>query len=78
MDNLGIHKLPEGEHRDRDASCLAQQGPVCLTHAATRAREEIYARRQEDAAEQKRVEQALALIDKTAIAADKTATAAAS
>ena len=78
MDNLGMHKLPEGEHGDRDASCLAQHGPVCLTHAATRAREEVYTRRQEDAAQQKRVEQAQALIDKTAIAADKLATAAAS
>ena len=40
MDRLDIVKLPEGEHKDRGASCLAQQGPVCLTHAATITREE--------------------------------------
>jgi hypothetical protein len=45
MDTLDIVKLPEGEHKDRGASCLAQQGPVCLTHAATITREESFARK---------------------------------
>ena len=77
METLNIHKLPEGEHRDRDAACLAQQGPVCLTHVATRVREDAYTRRQELAAQQKLREQAQVLIDSNKLAADKVATATA-
>ncbi len=77
MDTLGIHKLPEVEHRDRDASCLAQQGPVCLTHAATRDREDAYARRQEVAIQQKQLEIAQALVNSTRAAVDKAAIATA-
>lgn len=75
MDDLNIAKLPEGEHRDRDMACLAQQGPVCLTHAATRAREEAYAQRKIQAAHQASVDRAQALIDSNAQAARKLAEA---
>ena len=64
MDRLGICKLPEGEHQDRDGLCLTQQGPVDLTHAETRAREEVYARRVVTAATEAKMKRAQDVISK--------------
>lgn len=64
MDLLGICKLPEGEHKDRDALCLAQQGPVDLTHHETRQRESVYASRKETAATEKARADAVILVRK--------------
>jgi hypothetical protein len=47
MDNLGICKLPEGEHKDRDYLTFCQQGPLVITHAETRAREIAWVTRKE-------------------------------
>ena len=74
MDRLQICKLPDDEHKDRDGLCLAQQGPVDLTHNETRQREIVYASRKETAAKEKRLSNARALIDrstkKVAVAAE--------
>lgn len=69
LDRLGIAKLPDGEHKDRDALCLAQQGPVDLTHHETRQREIAYAQRHETAAAQKEIVKATALVEKEVEAA---------
>lgn len=65
MDRLQICKLPVGEHKDRDRFCLAQQGPLDLTHPETRLREAGYNRRKEIAAEEKAYTDAHALVQKT-------------
>lgn len=77
LDRLGIAKLPEGEHKDRDALCLAQQGPLDLTHHETRVRETAYAQRKETAATQKEIDDARALVAKNKKKMDKAALVAA-
>jgi hypothetical protein len=62
MDRLQICNIPPGEFKDRDALCLAQQGPVELTHAETRNRQVAFAARKETAIRQKAMDDALALI----------------
>jgi hypothetical protein len=62
MDRLAICCLPPGEFKNRDALCLAQQGPVELTHEETRRREAEYAVRKETAAKEKALNDATALI----------------
>jgi hypothetical protein len=64
MDRLHICNLPEDEFKDRDTKCLAQQGPVDLTHAETRKREAAYLTRKERAANQKKIDDAHQLIEK--------------
>jgi hypothetical protein len=64
MDSLGICKLPDGEFKDRDANCLAQQGPVDLTHHESRIREAAYADRKEKAEKDKVIAAARALVAK--------------
>jgi hypothetical protein len=66
LDRLNICKLPPGEFKDRDALCLAQQGPVELTHRETRIREAAYAVRKETSMEQKKLEDARILVAATA------------
>ena len=51
MDDLGICR--SSEYKVRDNLCLAQQGPVCLTHDETRARELAWSNRKEIAAANK-------------------------
>ena len=76
MDELGIAKLTDGVHRDRDDLCLTQQGPVCITHFQTLARETMRASRKENLAQQKAVETARALLDAARSAELKLATVA--
>ena len=58
LDHFNICKLPPDEFKDRDALCLAQQGPVELTHRETRIREAAYAARKETTMKQKKIDDA--------------------
>lgn len=62
MDRLEICCLPEGDFKNRDEKCLAQQGPIELTHPETRARQAAYAARKETAARQKELADAVAFV----------------
>jgi hypothetical protein len=77
LDKYGVCKLPEGEHKDRDALCLQQAGPCILTHAETRRREEAWAKRKETLAAEKVLEDARALVAKEQEKAAATAASAA-
>jgi hypothetical protein len=77
LDRFGIAKLPEGQHKDRDNLCLAQQAPVELTHHETRLREAAYAQRKETTEAQKEIENARAVVEKNKQKTDKAEKAAA-
>jgi len=71
MDALNICKLPDGDFKNRDALCLAQQGPVDITHRETRLREEAYAKRMETANKDKQLADAHALVASEALKKQK-------
>ncbi len=58
LDHFNICKLPPDEFKDRDALCLAQQGPVELTHQDIRIREATYAARKEVVMKHKTIDDA--------------------
>lgn len=75
MDRLGICKLPDGEHIDRDNNCLTQSGPVWMTHLEARGREAAWKVRDATAQAAKAVFDAEALLAKTGNDANKRAAA---
>jgi hypothetical protein len=75
MDRLGICKLPDGEHIDRDNNCLTQSGPVWMTHSEARAREAAWKVRDATAKAAKAVLDAEALLAKSVDDTNKRAAA---